>query len=423
MNDKHTTILLAATTWWPLSAKLAISLIRHGCTVEAICPPGHPLRYVRGVKKYYPYRRIGSLNSLKRGIIAARPEVVIPCDDGVVAQLHQLYLDEPELRALITRSLGTETHFEVVGDRERLQEVARAMHIRVPRNYRVTSTTELHHWFARLGEVVVLKQNGTWGGNGVRVVRSPKEAEDEFTRMCQPVTWIATWKRMIVNRDPLALWSRKKGKVPNVTLQEFIRGRPANIMMACWRGEVLGAVTVEALWAQEETGAAMVVRLIDHHEITHAACLLARKLELSGFYGLDFMVDRDTGEAYLIELNPRCTQLGHIPIARKGDLAGLYCMKLSVLTPEDKEQSGPAGLTIGKTIAFFPKAFLWNPKSCFVSKGYLDLPSNEPALVRELLQQQWPDRQWQARSYHWMRPPRQQHPVAFDEAFLVSPRK
>jgi ATP-grasp domain len=414
-NNKQPTILLAATTWWPLSAKLAVSLIRHGCSVEALCPPGHSLRYVSGVRRYHLYRRIGSLNALKRAVVAACPEVVIPCDDGVVSQLHQLYLERPELRALITRSLGTATHFEVVANRERLQQVARAMHIRVPRNKRVTTTDELRDWFERTGDTAVLKQNGTWGGNGVRVVRSLTEAADELTRMLEPAPWTTAWKRMLVNRDPLALWGRRHGKAPVVTLQEFIRGRPANIMMACWKGQVLGAVTVEVLWSQEETGAAMVVRLIDHHEIAQAACALAARLELSGFYGLDFMLDSDSGAAYMIELNPRCTQLGHIPIAGQDDLAGQLCRKLGMVSAKTADRSRPPGLTIGETIAFFPKASLWNPKSRYVCEGYLDMPQEEPALMREMLKEEWPNRQWQARLYHWIRPPRRLQPVAFDE--------
>lgn len=62
------------------------------------------------------------------------------------------------------------------------------------------------------------------------------------------------------------------------------------------------------------------VRLIDHSEMAQAACKLAQRLELSGFHGLDFVLEADSGAAYLIELNPRCTQLGHLSIARQGSL-------------------------------------------------------------------------------------------------------
>jgi hypothetical protein len=320
----------------------------------------------------------------------------------VVWQLHYLYKKEPALRALIARSLGGAAHFEVVDSRERLQEVAQELHIRVPQRSRVRSIEDLRAWFDHIGGTIVLKRDGTWGGYGVRVARSITEATGELTRMLRPVPWSVTCKRMVVDRDPLALWN-KRHENPTVTLQQFIPGRPANLMMACWKGQVLGAVMVEVLWSQGTTGSAMVVRLINHREIAQAACRLAKRLELSGFHGLDFILDRDSGAAYLIEMNPRCTQLGHLPIAGQGDLAGLLCRKLGVPSTTTHSRR-PVGLIPGETIAFFPKAFSWKPPNGQVIIGYEDLPREDPALMQELLKEEWPDRHWQARLYHRIRP-------------------
>ena len=96
----------------------------------------------------------------------------------------------------------------------------------------------------------------------------------------------------------------------------------ANTMFACWGGEVLGIVTVEVLSAQGATGAANVVRLMRNVEIETAAELLAKRFELNGFYGLDFIREEGTGTLYLIELNPRCTQLGHLNVSAQGDVGG-----------------------------------------------------------------------------------------------------
>jgi len=388
--------------------------VRHGCSVEALCPPGHPLRQVRGVRRCHLYSRVNSLRALQRTIAATRPQVVIPCDDGVVWQLHRLYEQQPELRDLIARSLGAAAHFEVVDSRERLLEVAQELQIRVPRTRRAQSVDDLHEWFEHIENTVVLKQDGTWGGNGVRVVRSITEAANELTHMLRPTPWTVACKRLVIDRDPLALWSKRQQN-PVVTVQEFIKGRPANLMMACWKGQVLGAVMVEVVWSQGTTGAAMVVRLIDRCEIARAACKLAKRLELSGFHGLDFILEAESGAAYLIEMNPRCTQLGHLPISGLGDLAGLLCRKLSVASPTETGPICPVGLTTGETIAFFPKAYSGNPANAYLGEGYQDLPLEDQALMRELLKQEWPDRQWLARLYHWIRPRMVQAPAAFDE--------
>ena len=93
-------------------------------------------------------------------------------------------------------------------------------------------------------------------------------------------------------------------------------------MIACWQGEVLGIVTVEVITSQGATGAATVVRLIRNEELRGQQPLLTRKFGLSGFHGLDFMIDGADQRRYLIELNPRSTQLGHLRLSEQGDLAG-----------------------------------------------------------------------------------------------------
>jgi hypothetical protein len=309
---------------------------------------------------------------------------------------------------VITRSLGAAQHFEVVASRERLQNVAQELGIRVPRTARIRTQGELSMWFERSVDRAVLKQDGTWGGRGVRVVYSQAEAAAELKQMLRPLSWPAVCKRLVVDRDPIALWSRKD-RTPIVTLQEYIPGRPANLMMACWNGQVLGAVTAEVLHAQGATSAAMVVRLIDHPEIEQAAYGLAKRLQLSGFYGLDFILEEGTRAAYLLELNPRCTQLGHLPMDGQGDLVGLLCRQLGVNSPVAAEQQ--LGLRAGDTVAFFPKAVSLSPHH--LQDAYQDIPWQRPELVEELLKPSWPYRKWQARLYHWVRPPRSEKPVEF----------
>lgn len=122
--------MLAATTWWPLSVRLAGELLQQGCSVE-------------GIRRYHLYSRINSLRALQKATVRTRPKLVIPCDDGVVWQLHQPYQQQPELRTLIARSLGAAKHFEVVARRERLQEIAQELHIRVPHTNGAESADDL----------------------------------------------------------------------------------------------------------------------------------------------------------------------------------------------------------------------------------------------------------------------------------------
>jgi hypothetical protein len=109
-------------------------------------------------------------------------------------------------------------------------------------------------------------------------------------------------------------------------------------MLACWRGELLGLVAVEVIASRGPTGAATIVRLINHLEITEAARRVSARLRLSGFHGLDFILEEATGSAFLIELNPRCTQLGHLILRAQGDLAGVLCRGLGLRTAPSPER-------------------------------------------------------------------------------------
>jgi hypothetical protein len=58
----QSSVVIAASSWWPLAAKIAVSLLEHGCRVEAVCAAGHPLRHVRGISRYHHYSRLRSLD-------------------------------------------------------------------------------------------------------------------------------------------------------------------------------------------------------------------------------------------------------------------------------------------------------------------------------------------------------------------------
>jgi len=73
----------------------------------------------------------------------------------------------------------------------------------------------------------------------------------------------------------------------------------------------------------------------------------------------------------------------------------------------------PRDCISGDTVAFFPQAFNWNPKSVYLWRGHHDVPWEEPVLFRELLRDSWPDRQWLSKIYHYFRAPKRQEEVRF----------
>lgn len=402
--------MLVAAKWWPLSARLAAALQRHHCIVRAVCPAGHPLTHVAGIRHVYRYGGLLPLSSLRRALRDCQPDVVVPCDDGVVAQLHALHRLDPSLRSIIERSVGPPESYSVVESRYQFLSAATELGIRVPRTRKIDTPEDLVTWHRDIGPEAVLKVDGESGGNGVRICHSLDESLAAWRELREPYGAATAWKRFAIDRDPLALWMRRQHSVREVTAQEFVTGRPANSMVVCWRGQLLSSVSVVVVAAQGSTGAATIVRVIQNESMRKAAELVVARLKLSGFYGLDFILASGSGLPYLIEMNPRCTQLGHLELAGDGCLAGVLS---AVLRGEPRP---PVQNPIrGNMIALFPQA-LAAGATCrpYIEAGYHDVPSEEPRLTAELMLNSWPRRQWAARIYHAIRPPDQADPILFE---------
>jgi predicted ATP-grasp superfamily ATP-dependent carboligase len=101
------------------------------------------------------------------------------------------------------------------------------------------------------------------------------------------------------------------------------------------------------------------------------------RLNLSGIIGFDFMLEKQSGNPHLIEVNPRATQVGHLNLGPGRDLpAALY----AAFTGEAIREAPK--VTENRIIALFPQEWKLNPESPFLQSGYHDVPWEEPELIR-----------------------------------------
>ena len=376
-------VLMYARSWFPSSSRLAVAFLDHRVRVYALCPLRHPLRHVVGIQKLYPYKGTDSVEALRAAILDSNPTIIVPCDDAAVWHMHELHASDPDLRALIENSLGPSHAYPIIRSRGKLLETAIELGIRVPHTRFLRAEEDLEGWC--IDSPAVVKLDGTCGGTGVAIVHSLSEANAEFRRLSG---------------------SRRNQETTGLTIQQFVKGRPANTMFASCNGEVLATVTVEVLASQGAIGAAIVIRLLESNEIERATRLLAKKFMLNGFYGLDFILEEGTDAAYLIEMNPRMTQLGHLRLPLQGDLAGALSAKLGT------ESSPEKGNAIQeRIIALFPQAVKWDRKGIYLGSAHHDVPSEQPALYRELLRDAWPERPRLSRIYHYFRLPKRRKMV------------
>lgn len=385
-------VLLTDTNRWPAPARIAIGLAKSGCTVAAVCPTrGHPLLYTSAVQRSFPYRSLRPLESLLAAIEAFQPDVIVPCDDRGVMHLHELYdrackqgASGTPVASLLERSLGSPDSFVAVSCRSRLLDIARQEGIRVPDSQPLSGLEDLEAWQAGHAFPWVLKGDGTFGGRGVRIAHSFEEASKHYSDIRRMFGAIRAFKRALINRDPFWLRPWWQNHQPAVTVQSYVLGRPANCAVVCWKGRVLAGIAVEVVSSVGQTGPASIVRVVDNQEMLEAAERLARSLELSGFFGLDFMIEKKSGAAYLIEMNPRCTPLTHLQLGNGRDMIETFSAQIAGRSPRDV-----VPVTHNDLIAYFPQSR--NTKSEFLQSSYQDVPVGEPRLLQALLEP-WPDR-------------------------------
>lgn len=361
-----------------------------GCNVAVLCAvPGHPAQKARGIARVFPYNGFHPLTSLRTAIRTFDPDVLVPCCDRSVQHLHELHAISQlqgaagkEIVALIEHSLGSSDSFAIVSSRRELLETARAEGILVPEMSAIRSVSDLKRWSAESAPPWVIKADGTWGGRGVRIANTRAEAEHCFLELTERTGELELIKRMILNRNrDWILYDRKRSR-PAAVAQVLINGRPANCVVVCKGGKLLAGTAVEVIRAQGPTGPATVVQVVEGAEMMQAAQRIARRLGLSGFFGLDFIIENGTDATYLIEMNPRCAPPCHLPLGKGRDLVAAMWSDLT-----GKPQPQIQSVTNKRRVAYFPQNHddVDDPLGARWDATYSDIPNGEPELIHELL--------------------------------------
>jgi hypothetical protein len=104
------------------------------------------------------------------------------------------------------------------------------------------------------------------------------------------------------------------------------------------------------------------------------------------------MIEASTGHAYLIEINPRATQVGHLTLGPGRDLpAALFAAVTGKpIQPAPK-------VTDKDTIAIFPSEWVRDPNSAYLTEGYHDVPWSQPALLIDTIEKRHKKRSWNPR--------------------------
>jgi hypothetical protein len=357
-------ILLVTTVHWPSAARLAGAFAGAGAEIAALFPPDHVIGKSRFVRQRHLYSPYFPQASLAAAVAEAQPDLIVPCDDRALEMLRTLHARtlKKSVAALIERSLGKIASYPVLTARSDFIASARAAGIAAPETIAVGNEDELDYALARLGTPAVLKSDGSWGGGGVAIVRSREAAREAFRRLSAPPSRARSLTRAVLRRDAHFLRDAIHPPRVAVCLQRFVPGRPATSAFACWKGRVLGTIHMDVLESRGATGPASVMRRSDCPQMEKAAVRIAERFGLSGLHGLDFVRD-DRGQPHLIEINPRATQACAFALGPGHDLVAALA---GCVWPGLKE---------------------WrrNPDSAWLDTAHLDVPWDDPAVLRACL--------------------------------------
>lgn len=380
-------ILLTTTVNWPSSARLAGAFAGVGAQVEALIPAGHVMSGSRFLTRVHSYSAWAPMTSLAGAVARAEPDLVVPCDDRAVAQLVRL----GGARDLVRRSLGRPDVYAGLFARGAFIDAARASGIAAPETIALPHESALDAALARSGFPAVLKADGSWGGDGVAIVRNAEAAHAAFRRLAAAPSRLRSLVRAARRRDVHFLREMVRPREMAISVQRFIAGTPATSAFACWEGRVLAAVHMDVLETLGPTGPASVMRRVACRKMDEAAVRIAERFGLSGLHGLDFVRDA-AGEPHLIEINPRATQAAGLALGPGHDLAAALagCIAPAPARPE---------VTKNTVIALFPQEWRRNPASPWLESAYLDAPWDDPAVLRACLEpgEPGPDRRHRPR--------------------------
>jgi len=165
------TVLIAMTTRWIPTVRLAMALDKAGFTVDAVCLPRHPLQKTKAAREIYVYNSLAPLRSFASAITASRPissfrvTTSQPCSS-------MLYMSENSIVA--ERRAHLQCHrafaritfkFSSVYARTGLLEIAQEEDIRVPKTEVLADVNQLREWGARRGFRLFSNRMG-FGGEG-----------------------------------------------------------------------------------------------------------------------------------------------------------------------------------------------------------------------------------------------------------------
>lgn len=373
-------MLIATAREWLSGARLALALHSFGCEVSLLSPADHPARLTGVISQWTHFWQMRPFRSFERALDVTAPDSLILADE-IVLHYGLLLAGKNNdyglrLRHLIESTTAGSEALRLARTRFELLHQARQLQVPVPETEPIPTPEDLPRAVAHLGFPLVLKSDGSAGGQGVRIARSMEEAEQLWNKLHRTPSLPRVLKRGVVDGEWMHLrgWTRRLKSA--VSAQQWIAGREATSMAMTHQGRLLASVEFEVVQTTESRGPSSVLRVLDDARLRHAMARIVAHLGINGFCGFDFICEPGTGNPLLIEMNTRPTQVSHLSFGKGKDLVAAYVREVLGKQVEDR----PAA-TNNPFIALFPQELRRDAASSWVKDAWMDVPWESPALI------------------------------------------
>lgn len=369
-------VLLSTTMMWPAPARLAGAFAACGATVEALAPRRHPIGESKALAKLHPYRPLQAISGLRNALDTARPDLVIPCDDRAVRHLVTLAEEDEQFAALVARSIGRLGGYRTLLSRASFLHDASGLGIEIPPIKEAATEADLKSVLQDIGLPAVIKTDGSWGGEGVSIVHTYEEALAAFRHLALAPSRLRSLARAAKRQDTHFLLDAVDPQDYAISVQRFVEGVPATCSFAAWDGQVMASLHMDVLETREPRGPATVLNRVFSPQMDEAARAIAKQFRLNGFHGLDFIRDA-SGKLFLIEINPRATQICHLALGEGRDLPAALLAAFEGRTAAPRPVATDASI-----ITLFPQSV--GARATRYAGAYHDIPADDPALLHAL---------------------------------------
>ena len=370
-------LVVTCESTWLAPIRMPGALARAGFAVTLVAPPGALAARSRYVAQSRPLPERANaqtwLLTLAAAIEATAPAIVLPGDETSLRLMQTFVAAQPPIlprdatRAIVelfVHSLGAPAFYDAATDKARLAPLMERAGVPMPEHRIVRSADEAARALFDLGGDVVVKPSNGTGSRDVRFCTTPDEAADAFLRA-------------VDGNHGLAAFDRDA----SVLVQRRVRGRMLGRSAVAFRGAELAGFARERLQSIRPLGGSSVVRYVHAPQPALCSRRAAAALGITGFFSIEFCVEEGSGIAYLIDLTRRMAPPTHTGAMVGVDLCAALARALS------GEAGPPLDLAEGSAymMTLFPQEFWRDPQSPALRAHPMDVPWDDPDLLRELL--------------------------------------